>query len=230
MGVTSDEVGRYTMEGLAFGQPIGELAVEHRDYAQQVRTDLTPPEPGTDSIAVDFVLDRGFTIMGKIIGPDGGPVVAARVTLQGGSGGARATTDASGEFTLDRIADDRPGYVLVRAELLSPQAVPATPGRDETMPWLDIVMEPGHTAKGTVIDQNGDPVAGARLTPSARFADDGPKTYISQAGGTDNEGVFLLGSLPAEGVSVHVRLDGYESIEDYPLKVDDVTTIIMQKQ
>jgi hypothetical protein len=109
----TDDQGAYVLRGFAAGRPVGYVMVQHNEYAPQTRTGIGAPVPGDDATTVDFTMDRGLAIMGKIIGPDGGPVVAARVTLQGGSGGARATTDASGEFTLDRIAGDRPGYVLV---------------------------------------------------------------------------------------------------------------------
>ncbi len=226
----TNAAGRFEIPGLSPDSQIKGVTVRHPDFAQKTIEGLVPPADGADELQVDVALDLGYMIMGKIEGPDGGPVAGASVSFRGRMGRSGVRTNASGEFVLDKIATEIPGYVQVRHETMAPMAVLATPGKDETLTWLDITMEPGHTAKGTVIDQNGDPVAGARLTPYARFTDDGPRAFISQAGGTDSEGVFLLGSLPADGVTVTVTINGYESLEDYPLNVDGVNTIIMQKR
>ncbi|MCD6361270.1 MAG: carboxypeptidase regulatory-like domain-containing protein, partial [Armatimonadetes bacterium] len=226
--ISSDEQGRFELTGLSYTESPGTLAIEHPDYARHTIRDLAPPPEGTDALTLDVTLDKGLAIAGKVIGPDGGPVVAAKVIFRGGSSWARTTTDANGRFMLDKIISGAPGHVVVQAESLAPQARAATPGRDEAMPWLDFVMEPGHTARGRVIDWEGKPIAGARVTPMAVLPGGPGGISVSQTTGTDRDGAFLLASLPADGVTVDVSFNGRTVANNVPLKIDDVTTIVLQ--
>ncbi|WP_433930986.1 carboxypeptidase regulatory-like domain-containing protein [Sorangium cellulosum] len=126
----------------------------------------------------------------------------ARITLFSPTGPRRATSDAEGAFTLGDLA---PGQfrVTVSRDGFAPATlrvvIAGDPDRPTDLGRIDL-FEAGEVA-GEVVDQRGDPVAGARV------ARDRVPTYLPLGPlppgvvTTDRDGRFQLGGLP-EGTAV----------------------------
>lgn len=129
-------------------------------------------------------------------------VEGAEVVMHTASGVRRARTDVEGAFAIPDLAPGR-ARVTVSHDELAPAELVATIAGDADHPTdlgrIDLA-EAGEVA-GEVVDERGDPVAGARV------ALDRVPTYLPLGplppgvALTDREGRFLLGGLP-EGEAV----------------------------
>lgn len=99
---TTDSEGQYRIEGVPPGQRTFEARAE--GYRRGVRdVEVTP---GTR--AVDFQLDRGLEVSGRVVDDGGNPVPGADVTLIAGRNyvdAARALSGADGTFRLGGVQD-----------------------------------------------------------------------------------------------------------------------------
>lgn len=149
--------GEWTLEARADGVvPSGEVAVS------------LPGTPGELTLRVD----RTATITGKVLDPRGAPVSGAELRLdepggrRGGWGGgprARATTDASGVFTIDGL---KPGTTTLIAR--ADGWADAAPGTFELAPAEEregvvLTVREGGRIVGAVFDDAGDPVSNQRV-------------------------------------------------------------------
>ncbi len=112
------------------------------------------------NLAFITVLNRGFTVEGRVLDARGKPISGANVSA--GSvlaSGPNAKTDSGGEFILE---DCPPGasLVTVRAEGFAPDLREIHP---EDQPALEFRLGPGHTLRGKIVDRHGKPVPGATV-------------------------------------------------------------------
>jgi len=147
-GVTAstDAEGRYQLGGLPFG-PVT-FAAEHEDHVRSVR-DLQLA-PGDNRL--DFRLEAGLSLSGRVVDAAGQPVLAAEVRL--GSTGMHwspeaTQTDADGAFTLSGL---QPGTYRLTAS----KDGYASSSRDDftvTGPvnGIELVLEPGAAIVGRVL-------------------------------------------------------------------------------
>jgi RNA polymerase sigma factor (sigma-70 family) len=125
------------------------------------------PAKGARSLTCDLVLDPGRTLTGTVLGPDGKPLAGTRGFSLGAGHGEEAVKTA--RFTVRNLRPGHPravtflhpsrrlaGFALVRG--------------DEKKP-LTIKLRPWATVTGRLLDANGLPARGMRLT---FLAGDGP--------------------------------------------------------
>jgi protocatechuate 3,4-dioxygenase beta subunit len=144
---------------------------------------------GEEAKVADAALLRPATVQGKVVGPDGAPVVGARVAINE-IDDRRLRTRAEGEFTIPgvwpaenlRVRAWKRGFegakslpfsagdgqvvtnILVRLGAGAAQASPGAPTRITPREWLLRGRRLGHgVAKGTVLGPEGKPVAGAKV-------------------------------------------------------------------
>ena len=152
------------------------------------------------------------SISGNVLGPKGKPVRKATVMLTPldrapNAGPAErpygALSDAAGHYSFDGV---KPGRYSIRVEhsgylpgSFRPEksGMPLTLRAGERKDGVNIEMVQESSISGTVLDDDGDPVAGARVTAFRRtYAADGQVRYMqSGVTATDDSGSYKTGSL-----------------------------------
>lgn len=180
-----------TLEALAPAYAPERIAVDAAEAT--VRIALTPAE----------------RIEGEVRADRGGMLAGARVTVETQDGARTVVTNADGHYELGELHPG-PVSVRVRADGYAEGRVRATVrnerGRRTTeMPRVSLDDEA--SASGTVVDEAGKPVAGARVAegsvPVVLAGDKLPSRVVL----TDRAGQFKLGQLPAG----RLTLDAYAS-------------------
>lgn len=178
---TTDETGRFVLEGLPFGNQ--RLVADHPRYAR-TRRDISSGSDG-----VELRLHPYGSIAGRIEDEHGEPLGALRVRLLGaGQETALWTeTDAEGRFRFDRLhsGEQRIGVTapsLGRGLLARYDLAPG-----EALEGVELVVTTGGEAFGRVVDPTGDPVAGATIEVEAS-ADSHPDERFAVT--TDPDGNF----------------------------------------
>ena len=191
----TDADGRYALGGWV-ANDYHEIDVAAPGYARS-------EEVVGERKAIDFALERGFALTGRVRTDDGHPVAGAVVATIGSktvngrqlSAHAEGRSDETGRFGLADLARDLP-YVLVvmpegRGRTLLDVAAPPT-----GVPVVDvgtIVVPAAHTISGRVLDDEGRPLADVRVTLS---------------GGNDDVARLLPPEVPA------FTFDGYYGQEE----------------
>ena len=141
------------------------------------------------------------------------PPAAARFS------GGFARSASSGRFQLAGLAAGAAYALRVQHEGFAPArlalSVPPPGGAGAVLPELRVVLHPGRTAFGTVLDGARHPLAGARITLQATSSTDPfvrareSHDAFSFPGVTDAAGRFELRHLPAGSFDLAVRAKGF---------------------
>ncbi|TAH39309.1 MAG: sigma-70 family RNA polymerase sigma factor [Planctomycetota bacterium] len=206
----SDFQGRFAVRDVSSGHWLGARADGYQPSLLQL---LVGSVGGTMTLEL-ALRATACTVLGRVLDPEGNPVVGATVTagtpeqgyarLPDGSPGsfpppACARTDPDGRY---RAGDVAPGMVQVAARAgdyaIARRTLEILPGQAAT---LDFHLQPGVTLFGTVHGAAGEPVKGAEVS----VGEWGP-LYTSGWSGAD--GGFRLDGLEAGAFTAHV--DGGE--------------------
>ncbi len=157
------------------------------------------PRPGAESVTVDIGLDRGRTLKGKLVGPDGEPVAGA--LMLGTEDFYQKWSERplpTAEFEVHALGTQRKRGLLFYHEakhlagayLIKP---------DDAGP-LTVRLQACGTLSGRVVDRGGLPQAGARLTCDRPilFGGDGAefdKGALPSNINTDKDGRFRVSGL-----------------------------------
>ena len=167
--------------------------------------------------SVAAVSAQSVVITGRVVADDSGdPIPNARVTLAGVKAGAPVTlTDAGGNFrfaapTLDRytVAVEKTGFARREA---------AAGGGSS----IEVRLQRGAAISGTVTDEFGEPVLGARIGAETRAGPASTPTMIATTD-TDENGEFRLAGLAAGSVFVAVETVGASA----PVQITPTQTVI----
>ncbi len=180
---TSDEAGHFELAGLATAKH--QLTFEARGFHAQKRQ--IQVLPNTDLEPLEMVLERGARVSGQVEWPDGRPVSGVFVEVtpvaDGDSKAASDHTNASGQFEIDN-APIGPAVVTAWVGSLEiREEIEVRLGRQS----VSLTLPPGFEVSGRVSDEDGEPVASARVTlrPSMRGGR-GPRDL------SDDDGSFSL--------------------------------------
>ncbi|MBI3820480.1 MAG: sigma-70 family RNA polymerase sigma factor [Planctomycetes bacterium] len=163
--VTTNADGLFMCEGLRPGSGTP-FFVRAKGYAMESPDASVVPESG---LKLDVQLKRGRTARGKIIDPDGKPIIGAFV-LAGAETKDQQTsfTNDAGDFLINDLRGDVHHTLVIRKEGFgSVQYV--FPPREDTSREIDfgnITLQLPGSISGTVVDRLGAPVANARVTLS----------------------------------------------------------------
>jgi protocatechuate 3,4-dioxygenase beta subunit len=188
----------------------------HSGRGGDVRADV--PAGGVGSVRV--ALERGVTVEGVVVDAEGAPVPAAGLFVDVGGAGKLSClqvgiTDHAGRFRLEDVAAfasvsaRRPGRTPSGARRVAGQ-----PGQSDRMKL--VIGGPGAAVRGTVVDAEGRPVAGAvvfvgqAFPPPMALPDGGHGTGPSGvAAWTDVRGEFEVDPVEPAETSVTVRAAGH---------------------
>lgn len=204
---TTDEAGRWQCACAPADFPYFNIRVYHREFLNQEvhsgpgDTDIT----ALQKCAARIELQRGVAFVGRVVAPDRTPIMGARVAIgrsTADKGYQRTSSLADGRFSFQKSV---PGvqYITVYKEGWAP-AMKRVVLRPETAP-TEIVLAPGKTISGRVVNTDGDPVAGARVAVYM-WRD---RDLLDWSARTDAEGHFRWESAPNEAVHFEVRKLGY---------------------
>ena len=209
VAAVSDEDGRFTLAAL----PLGTLAVEAAapGFVPAART------AKTEDARIDVVMERSLSISGVVAEEGSGRAVAGllvwanRSTSRSGMVEIReALTDAEGRFRIGdldavqydlatgRLADRGPA-----ADFAPSKAAGVAAGRED----LRILVRPGLSIAGRVLDREGHPVPGGTI--DANGPDGGTPVWKREPIGPDGafrlrglpEGLYTLQVQPGSGLS-----------------------------
>nr|MBA3503945.1 carboxypeptidase regulatory-like domain-containing protein [Deltaproteobacteria bacterium] len=176
----TDKNGRFVLRALA-GKVT--LAVQAPLYGEVERSLVVDERTREQTFQLTIENAR---LRGQVLAPDGGAAAGVTVRVIDGPTRRRATTDAQGKFTLERVATGT--YVL---ELSSPE-FPSKRIEVETEKWREVRLEVGGGARVLVRDAAGTPLANVRVEVA------GPSNHAANRM-TDAKGVAeLRGLVPGE--------------------------------
>jgi hypothetical protein len=154
--------GHFRVEGLA---PSRYDLVVHAPGWHETRTQADVGEGNIDGI--DVALTRGVTLVGQVVGPNGGPAENVSVVVWNFASGKnfppqRVTSGRDGRFVVDSLSA---GFVRVAADSgeLGVGFVDRTPLSEASPASVLVTIGPGAAVSGRVVNVAGDPVAGVSV-------------------------------------------------------------------
>ncbi len=191
----TDRDGRFTLTGLPRGE--GELSIAAGGYVplEDAPLSLPGPEPGAERT---FTLEPGNLLEGRVTTSDDHPVAGAKVS----AGSLAAVSDDEGFYTVTGVPAGP-----VEIELVHPH-YPRQRQRRQLSAGanrLDFELPAGQAVSGRVVDEQGQPVAGARLRLRATSRLEA-RTYRARS---NNHGGFRLSPVADGFYTLSASADGY---------------------
>jgi protocatechuate 3,4-dioxygenase beta subunit len=181
-----------------------QIAIDAPGYPS-VSEKLTNPD-GTHPdgpIARTVRLVRGVPVSGRVVGPDGRGVANSFVVVEDAADWEARVTDAAGAFSVAvpragryRAQASPPGLMMRRNAAHAMDIEVGAHGRTDVV--LKPLPEPGGELTGTVVDNAGNPVAGARVRSAEREL----HPVVSDAHGRFSFHVGFLATLRRSGETV----------------------------
>jgi len=213
--------GRFVLDDLARGARLTVWA-DAEGYARASLEGVEVPTEGPLSI----VLEPSATLSGVVTDSSGAPIEGARLVVRGklGFGGfpggafASDRSDEDGHFSIEDVA---PGSLVLSAMaegFLRQERTGLEVVAGETMDDLRVILEPGATVTGRVLDALGNPLSDARVSIVRDRMD------FSISGGasasTDADGVYRMPGVPPGERSLEAEHDGHQR------QVRDLTVVV----
>jgi protocatechuate 3,4-dioxygenase beta subunit len=209
-----DVEGKTTADGTATLSPVlpGWAAVQASAAGFAPGSGFTQVAGGGATAQLRITLRKGVAVSGRVIDDRGKPVASARVTTSGvfdlPAGLDPVVTDAKGRFAFAALAAGTHTLVATDGEHAPARSGPLTV-EDRPIDNVEIVMQTGGAIAGTVVDQEGAPVAFATI----RASGDGQQAW--QAGArqvtSDHAGAFELRGLPRAKLKLRAESDAAAS-------------------
>ncbi len=248
-GGYADGRGQFRLDRL---QPSSDytIHVDHPGFAPLYRRVTTTVDTPT---TVEMVLLTGHLGYGRVLDLDESPVAGAQVylvkrherdsraspgffSLRSGVASRGVVTDGTGRF---EFAELGAGHydLLVGAVGFAPLRVPRieVPAQPGSVDLGTVLLGPGAAVEGTVVDPQGEPIAGAQVTVDAAASGQRPLA-ASQIGGrlgtvTDEAGFFRIEDLSEGGkVPLRVERSGFltETLSGVEVPPIDPVTVVLR--
>lgn len=206
----TDDHGRARITGVAAGGH--ELAAWAPGFARSFTTVRAPAGSTADGVVATatIALRRGAAVTGTVRDEAGHPVPDARVwyvatsewSLRADPEHDAALTDTGGRFRFDAIAAGTVRFVAQTAETAPGSSAPITLDGEHARDGVEIVVAPGASIAGRVVDRDGAPVPNAVIhVDDARRNADGIRRQATA--GTD--GRFAMRGLARRLVRVRAE-------------------------
>jgi protocatechuate 3,4-dioxygenase beta subunit len=187
------------------------------DYPEQWSWVQISGDPSQD-FERDIEISKGCKVSGVVTKPDGTPAAGALVgrdpgELVTGVLDHATTADAEGNFSLGSVPAWRGIRIYAVAEgfgLTKSDALELRPGTD--MGGIRIVLQSGATFRGTVKDEEGEPLSGVSFTFNRmwEWSESGGWYWIpAQVAYSVADGTWELAGVPESKYRLQVALEGY---------------------
>jgi len=172
------------------------------------------PGEETTEVTVDIALNPGLSVQGKLVGPDGQPVVGT--TASGLTAlGFKARLPGS-EFTATGLEPDRPRMVWFLNEKMTLGGMVELPGAERGP--LTVRLQPTATLTGRVVDEEGRPRPDVAVGCAVKFK---PRGRMHESLRTDADGRFRVkGLLAGMTYSIFVP-DAGKRLEEFKVRIGE---------
>jgi RNA polymerase sigma factor (sigma-70 family) len=173
------------------------------------------PGAKEESIVCTIPFDRGRTVPGKLIGPDGKPVVGAKAVGIQSAGEMRPTTFRTDTFTAYALDPARPRELYFLHEGRKLIGMRTLRGDEKDTPVVK--LQPWAAVSGRVLNADGTPAVGVQIDfqLNDHQTDEAVRQNLHRGrrpAETDTNGRFLLeGLFPGCSVEVFASKPGYNS-------------------
>lgn len=188
-------------------QDIGRISVRvsHPDYKEG--------RSQAKEVSVTVTLEKGISLPGRVLDTEGNPIAGAVVRLgpdRFGTDKTEARTDEEGRFELKNCELGKT-VLTVQAPGFSPQILDVDV-KDKNEVGVALRLEPPHTLRIRVIDQDGEPI------PNVQFAVDGWRGYrsLEHRGRTNSNGEAIWESAPPDAMICDFFKSGRMANRDVP--------------
>ena len=218
------EDGAFELGGLFPGK--WSLAAEANGYSP-AEDGLTITIPHVGSPVV-ITLDRGVTLAGTVVDPNGNPIENASVLAQTGSEedwgeGSSEDTDASGAFAFERVALGGLFLVASHDDWASSETLPIDLAPGESLDDIVLQLRNGGTITGEVYDSQGQPAVGQNVQAgSGGFGFGGGEDTVV----TDEAGFFQFDNVTPGQVMVVAMPDQNQILETIQESGGDETAMM----
>jgi uncharacterized GH25 family protein len=227
---TSDD-GSFVLDGIKPGMT--EVVVNAPGYTA-ARVPNVEVEDGKTAPDVEVDVETGAKLTGRVTGPDGSPLAGVSVRsdpMAGGSrvmrfdanGGSSATTDPSGEYTIDTLEPGEKTFTFSRSGYIAQQkTITVAAGKDSR---LDAQMSTGMRATGFVVTDSGAPVPDASVSAVSASAMDG-----GHNGRSDSNGAFTIEGLTPGHYTFNATKSGYTAgiVRDVDIATSGPVRVILK--
>lgn len=192
-----------------------EIVVKHEEFSP-TRVPLPPAAASAPRPDVRVVLKKGAAVSGTVVDEQGQPLAGARVLMQidfsdhesvirSSSDFPETVAGAGGRFSFEHLPPGR--YDLVaRADGLAPGFRPGIEVREGRTELDPLVLSPGVTLEGRVVDTEGKPIEGARVSLQNQSQIPAGDSEVT----TKPDGSFSFSALrPGLRTSISAYKDGY---------------------
>jgi len=223
----TDSSGRWRCDHVPRGFGIISYKLVHPEFQEKTYASDSPDSPRYVNVEripeADFLAGRavmraqpGLTIAGKVTDESGSPVGGAKVTQSFDFTRPERSmvTDADGLFRF-RNGQPRELSLTVQAAGLAPVVTSFV--MNASVENLRFTLPPGHTLRGLVVDETGQPIADATVEAASPSADS--RTFFEGHARTDRNGIFTWDSAPTRQ-EYAVYASGYESERRITLVAD----------
>ena len=221
-GATTAADGTYTVSDLppgsysVFADAVGYVGAYWNDGGSPGSATYVDVAGGADVAGIDFALGPTGSISGTVTDSHGAPIAGATVSawaIECCGGGGSATTAADGTYTIDDL-DPASYEVFASANGYAAEyydntydyssGTPVGVSEGTTHEGIDFSLVDGASISGTVLAQDGTPLANAYVDASSM-----PCCVGGGAAPTDAGGHYTVGNLPAGSYSLQVYANGY---------------------
>lgn len=231
-----DETGRFEVTGLGKGPFTVRAALERTlDDGRKEKWHAELHKVAPDTEGLELVLSAPCVLAGRVVDPAGKPLERFRVSatqpgavfFAAGEERSQEFVDAEGNFEL---RDLEPGRWQVRAKAegfgaMAPLEVELP--RTAEGP-LVLALTPEASVAGIVLDPDGQPIAGARVTTPGDLAQTMARlrgTERPPEAVSDAEGHFLLRGLGPETKAIHALHERFAPSTPHPLELAPGTQV-----
>lgn len=232
----TDEKGKFSFVNAESGQMI--LTVS----AKSMAPDIKPIEVRAGLGDVEFYLEAGYTIRGRIVDVDGNAVSGAFVTADTWRGHRsikwRVSSDSQGRFQWNEAPADEVLFDMGKQKFMSIREAEMTASDEE----YELVMYRPVKVSGSVVDaQSGEPVKSFKLISGIDWGNNNPVYWSDRDTKTFADGKYSkVFAEPRYGYAIKIEANGYlpsvsdvfgadkeEIVIDFALKKGDGITGIV---
>jgi len=212
---------------------LGDSGVHARTHGRPIPSDKPQPDEKPMQGLRDFsdlqVMTRGVEVAGEVRNKEGKPIANAEVGWLEAADWhlphdylRLTTTDKNGRF---RFPHARPGELVLQAKAggFAPELVSVV-AKEKPRP-VTIVLEPGRTLTGRVVNSQGRPILGAWVMVGTWRRYSALGVYLE----TDADGRFRWTDAPADPVLINASHAGFRTVVQQRASPDNEVTLTLKR-